>query len=294
MASLGELEANEWLTIVQVGKKRVCYEVAKLKAVTAETTVPSIPWTRSVQEQLLETAWGLEEVPPPHLRALIDGPRLGSLMRNFYEDLEEGQDLCAEQEDRCYEDDINSVADDVVDIDSMDNGDLTCTTVLANNIDDSKDIGDFIRGVVCYNNNNRDNNNNNKSSNYRCSSDVASAGVVNNNQNSDDNVSAGGNDNNTSDNDYGNNNNTNNHYNTSEEGELRACFQDNRGVSNEGDNIEFDGGMTFVVFEKGELAGVGSSLGMLMMIWGSPTARNSIQLFSWDPGGDRGEGSRVG
>ncbi|GBG65249.1 hypothetical protein CBR_g50291 [Chara braunii] len=136
MARPGELGADAWLTTVQASSARVSQVVAKLRSAAAERIVPSISWIQSVRECLLEVTWGLEEGSPPPLDAVTDCPRLDDLMRRYYEELEEGLDLCATREDRCYDDD-DDIIEDVnninPNIDSKDNNNLTHIAINHNN-----------------------------------------------------------------------------------------------------------------------------------------------------------------
>ncbi|GBG70286.1 hypothetical protein CBR_g6413 [Chara braunii] len=242
-AGLVELEAKEWLTIIQVSTDRVHHVVAKLRAVVSETTVPSISWIRSEQQRLLEITWGLEEGLPPRLRMPIVGSRLESLMRKYYDVLDEGQDLCAQLGDRWYDDDTDLAIADASDIASCDNGELICTTVHCNNSYASRDNANLTCIPVCYNNNNN-NNNTDKSSDNNDDDEVcvdkygdngyfagaALTGAVDYNDNNANNMSTGDGDNNISHED--NNNDFNN--NNSKVVGPRACTQLSQGVRNEG------------------------------------------------------------
>ncbi|GBG72175.1 hypothetical protein CBR_g11108 [Chara braunii] len=198
MTRSGELGADVWLTTIQPSSARVSQVVAKLRSAAAERIVPLISWIQSVREYLLEVTWGLEEGPPPHLDAITDCPRLDDLMRRYYEEVEEGQDLCATLEDRCYDDD-DDIMEDVnninPNIDSKDNDNLTDITVNHNNNNNDKNNKS--------NNNNDDNNDcgdNNKNNNdYLEDGDDAFIQALKSNDNNNNNIS----------NDNNNNNNNN-------------------------------------------------------------------------------------
>ncbi|GBG92444.1 hypothetical protein CBR_g55481 [Chara braunii] len=151
-STFGELEADAWLTTVQVDRVRVSQVVAKLRSAVAVTSVPSLSWILSERQRLLEITWGLEEGPPPHLCSFVDWPRLDDFMQQFYEVLEEEQDLCAALEDRC----INLVAEDGINIVSANIDNLTAIVLIGavnSNGKNNNDTG------------NNDNNNNNNSNN---------------------------------------------------------------------------------------------------------------------------------
>ncbi|GBG84264.1 hypothetical protein CBR_g38235 [Chara braunii] len=282
MAGLDELEAKEWLTIIQVSTDWVRHVVAKLRAEVSETTVPSISWIRSEQQRLLEITWGLEEGPAPRLCAPIVGPRLENLMRKYHDVLDEGQDLCAQLEDRWYDDDTDLVIADASDIASCDNGELICTAVHCNNSDASRDNANLTCIAVC-NNNNNNNNNTDKSNDNNDDAKVcvdkygdngyfggvALTGAVDYNDNNDNNMSTSDGDNNISHKD--NNNDFNN--NNGKVGGPRACIQVSQGVSNEGG-----------------LAGKATVSCMFIMIRGSLCGWNITEVLPWDPGGVGGKG----
>ncbi|GBG72107.1 hypothetical protein CBR_g11040 [Chara braunii] len=117
---------------------------------------------------MMEITWGVEGGPPPCLKACIDGPRSRDLMRCFYEELEEGQVLCAALEDRWYDDADNIVEDDLANYtnagDDQDNNTIADDAIMTNSNDDN----DLARLADVYNNNKNNNNNNN---NYNNSND---------------------------------------------------------------------------------------------------------------------------
>ncbi|GBG76238.1 hypothetical protein CBR_g21986 [Chara braunii] len=126
---------------------------------------------------------GLEEGPPPHLDAITGSPRQNDLMRYYYDELEEGQGLCATLEDRYYDDDDDTTEDANSinpNIDCKDNDNLTCFAVDLNN----NNYNDKSNNNDCGDNNNGSNDNNNISNNI--SNGDKNNNINNNNNNNGD------------------------------------------------------------------------------------------------------------
>ncbi|GBG69536.1 hypothetical protein CBR_g4371 [Chara braunii] len=170
MACLSDMWTGdtEWLCSAQATSARLSQILTKLRTVVIEREKPSILWIRSAQQSLMEIGWGLEEGPPPHLE-FADWPRSNAFMRRCYKDLEEGQGLCGDLEDRLYDDDDDDIADDTRDSiitvdDAVDTG----------NHDDNNQL--ICVAEACKNNNN---------SNNTLTVPVAQAANINNNNHTD-------------------------------------------------------------------------------------------------------------